>query len=287
MQGASRHKRIVALLLVSLGLLLWVALSLALSALLFRNGEELVYDLGPDYERLGLEIALYHLRETSDEGDYTILVNDTWHYYAIIPIEERLGHAISSLFSLNWSYATCMNDLPLIMVVSTALRGSLLGLAFYALSCGIGFLFRFVPSVKISKWVIIGISLSLGIAALLSPLWSSSLGWPIPLLSASVLLCAGFKANRKGRVLDYVAYSFFLCGLAWLLLHIAGFYTSIGEGAYSLTCLLRQGILGKDNHAYALITLLTMVLSSLPFAIASYLWAARGPKAKAKEQGAS
>ena len=286
MQGAYRHKRIVRLLLVSLGLFLWVVLSLALAALLFHGGEALVYDLGPNYGRLNLEIALYHLREVSSDGDYALLVNDTWHYFAIIPIEERLGHAISSLFSLHWSYATSMNDMPLVMVVSTALRGSLLGLLFFALSCAIAFLFRFVPSFKVAKWVPISISLALVAAALLSPLWSSRLGWPIPLLSTAVFLNAGIRANKKGKVLDYLAYSFFLCGLAWTMLHIAGFYTAIGEGGYSLTCLLHQGIQGKDNHTYALATLLAMVLSALPFAIASYLYAARPQKAIDQEQRA-
>ena len=271
MKARLLKSRLFRVLLVSFLLLLWVGASLGISALLFHFGEQEVYAFGSQYEYLDLQIALYHIREVEAEGDYVIVMNDTWRYFDIIPIAERLPHAISSLFTLHWSYATCMDNLPLLSVMGAALRGSLLALLFFLLAAGLAFLARFMPTVKAPRFVYPLIALPCLIIALLSPLWSSSLGWPIPFLSAGVFVLLLGQANKKGSISQYLLFSFLFVGAAWLLFHLLGLYTKLGEDAYSLSALLMQGVRGQDNHTYALSFLFLGILSIVPFAISSYI----------------
>ncbi len=273
-----KTNRLLRVLLVSLGLLLYVALSLGITALLFSLGEKERYPLGSQGEWLNLQIALYHIREVEEGGDYVIVIGDRWRYFSLIPISERLPHAIASLFSLNWSYSTAMDNASLLSVMSIALRSSFMAFLFFAVAGAFAFLGRFMPRFKVPYYVYIIIASVCLLIAMLSPLWSSSLGWPIPFLSVAVLTLLVGDANAKRGIGEYVSHAFFVIGIAWILFHLIGLYSGLDSDAYSLSALLMQGIKGEDNHTYALAFLFLSILTALPIGIGFYIKAARKPK---------
>ena len=264
------HPKAPIYLFVGIAVLVMAMLGIGLSALLFHLGETRTHPLGPNGEYIGLQISLYHLREVTDGGDYYFVIGGAYHRYEIIPIAERLGHAIQSLFTLNWSYATCMGNTSLLLVTSVALRGSLLSLLFLLLAASIALFARYIPKLPIPLYAYYIASGLMAILAFLSPLWSKGIGYPTVFLTLALLLALFPIGNRRLRLSRYIGIGMMGVGIAFVLFHLIGLCCDANRSIYSLSTLLMQGIKGKDNHTYALSTLFLWLYTLIPFAIGAY-----------------
>ncbi len=258
-------------ILLSLSLLLWVGLCIGLTLLLFYTGEKEVYPLGSEGEYLNLQILLFHLREVESGGDYAFFIEDSVHYYQIIPLSERLTHAISSFFSLNWSYATCMGNAPLYVCISAALQNSLLPLGLFLAITAIGLLLGTLLKLKAPRWIYPLIASICLLLALLSPLWGSSYHFPIAFLcGASFALSLGLGSSSI-RTSRCIGFGFLLIGASWMAYHLIGLYIPFSSSSYSLSSLALYAFQNHDNHTYALATFFWSVLFALPFFIGAFV----------------
>lgn len=267
MKASGRHRWISYAIWACAVFLSLLALC-GLALLLFSIGEKETYPLGSSLESLPYQIALFHLEEVSEDGDYAFLIDGVYHYYRITSVSERVGHAITSFFSFSFSLSPSFDYAPLSSVIGDGLRGSLLGFSCFCLAILLPFPVRYLPGKSLPKYLFFPLLAVCFLLAFLSPLFTSGFHLPLLFLGLGAFLFSLQLALKKEKVHAYFAYALFALGGCYLCFHGL---SSLDEKNLTLSSILRLAIVKEDNHTYALSFFYVGLLSLLPFYVGTFL----------------
>ena len=240
----------------------FIVLLVGITLLIFALGEPTALTLGSSGEYVAKEISLFHLREVASGGDYTYLINGTLHRYEIIPVGERVLHAIGSFLRLDFGIATCMNDGSLLGLVGISSLASLLALCFIVFGAGLSMFSRLLPNLKIPYYLDYILGGFFVVLAFLSPLFSTGVWLPSLFLGLASFCFLLRRANQ--RISFFLRDAFFVLAALWAALQFLGLYIPVSDSLYPLSSLWIEAVRKGDNHTYSLCFFLMATETAAP-----------------------